>query len=65
MIKIETYYERFKVMFSWPGTRRQGKSFIVDSLYDVHVLINHYFGEPHEQCCCEACRKAREENESQ
>jgi hypothetical protein len=60
MLTIEPIYNKFKIKFSNPGSGWRGWSISVNSVAEIHTVIDHYHGLKHKESKCPLCRKDKQ-----
>jgi hypothetical protein len=61
MITISNRDGGYKVLFS-PGVRGwRGFSLQAQDIPEVHQMIDHYYGKPHDKSTCQICARTRKE----
>ena len=56
MITIQQVYNQYKIIFSNPGTRTRGVSFMANNIEEIHEAIDHYYMRHQLKWTCPVCR---------
>lgn len=57
MITIRPQYNKWRVLFSAPGTGWRGFSILVTRASAMHAAIDHYHGRQHKAKGCPLCQR--------